>query len=156
MLTCQYVLWKRENTEVRVIRKRVCVWAHKLSLSGPYDLKQKQIQFWLDESAATCRILPPRVIQTLVYGRACTCGCVSHDVHGVHQTLHHYCCVSQRSYWTARSVSTPLFARFVLTWPTKENMAQGNKWAWEDGLTICSPNRILIRRPTKSNRSYSS
>lgn len=115
MLTCQYVLWKRENTEVRVIRKRVCVWAHKLSLSGPYDLKQKQIQFWLDESAATCRILPPRVIQTLVYGRACTCGCVSHDVHGVHQTLHHYCCVSQRSHWTVGSVSTPLFARFVLT-----------------------------------------
>lgn len=32
MLTCQFVSWKRENIEARVIRKcvRVCVWAHKL------------------------------------------------------------------------------------------------------------------------------
>lgn len=91
MLTCQYVLWKRENTEARVIRKRVCLGT-QTSLSGPYDLKHKQIQPWLDESAATCRILPPRAVQTLirgmhkcvfVYVRVYVCVCVSHHVCGV-------------------------------------------------------------------------
>lgn len=49
------------------------------SLSGPYDLKHKQIQSWLDESAATCRILPPRAVQTLIRGmrKKCMCVCVS-------------------------------------------------------------------------------
>lgn len=80
MLTCQYILWKRENTGAQVIRKCV-VLGTQTSLSGPYDLKHKQIPSWLDESAATCRILPPRAVQTLIRGerkcvRLCKRECV--------------------------------------------------------------------------------
>lgn len=87
MLTCQYVLLKRENTEVWVIRKSVLVhvWTHTtpppsppIPLSGPYDLKCKQIQLWFDETEPPAELFHHDLSRASLRVRIDVCLCMSH------------------------------------------------------------------------------